>query len=166
MKLPSLLLAILAAFVSSIYAEVSPIQMSVDEHSKMESNDNMHHDNTQTRSLKIHLDNNSSDSFDGLEVKYWFVGRDEATHEQKVVKQGERKSSLTARGKALVESEVVTNHYVEEHVTVSGSSKGRKKTTHVPASGAKISGYAVRVMKNGKVLAETYSEPSYKDFIK
>ena len=157
MKLPSLLLAIFAATTLSLHAQVSPIRIAVEQASKTETKDKTGRDKTQIRSLKITLNNNSAEAFDGLAVKYWFLGREAKEPTVKVLAEGERKSSLIPRGKDLVESESVSKRYTEERVD-----RGKK----VPASGEKISGYAVRVMKDGKVLAEYYSEPSYKTLIK
>ncbi len=157
MKLPSLLLVIFSAATLSLHAQVSPIRIAVEQVSKTETKDKTGRDKTQIRSLKISLNNNSAETFESLMVKYWFLGRDVKDPATKVVAEGERKSALTPRGKDLVESESVSKRYVEAH-----SDKGKK----VPASGEKISGYAVRVLKDGKVLAEYYSEPSYKTLLK
>jgi hypothetical protein len=162
MKLPSLLLAVLSATALFVRAEVSPVRMTVELISKSETKDKKKiHDKTQIRSLKVQLDNNSAQAFDGLVVKYWFLGHAAADHANKVLAEGERKSSLTPRGREIVESEVVSKSFVEAHSEAKG-----KTSTKVPASGEKITGYAVRVLKEGKVLAETYSEPSFKDLIK
>jgi len=165
MKIPSLVLSIVSALTLATHAEVSPIQMSVEVSNKTVSQPKDPHDKTQTRSLKISLDNNSTQTFDGLVVKYWFVGHTEGSHEAKILKEGERKSSLNPRGKDVVESEVASSHFVEEHYQVAKGGKGGKPAK-VPASGEKMTGYAVRVMKDTKVLAEYYSEPSVKEVIK
>ncbi|MEO6787420.1 MAG: hypothetical protein ABI318_14915 [Chthoniobacteraceae bacterium] len=164
MKLPTLLLAILFAVVSA-RAEVSPIRMTVELSNKSTTKPKEIHDKTQTRSLKITLDNNSTQAFDGLAVKYWFVGHTEGTHGEKVLKEGERKSSLAPRGKDVVESEVASSHFIEEHYPPSKGGKGGA-AKKIPASGDKMTAYAVRVMQGDKVLAEYYSEPSVKDLIK
>jgi hypothetical protein len=146
-------------------ADVSPIHMDVEQKSKTEMKPKTIWDKTQVRSLTIALTNNSNESFDGLVVKYWFFGRDAKGQDVKVMTHGERKSSLGPRGKDVVESETVSSSYVEAHTEVSrGKSRGRSQGTskRVPASGNKIMGYAVQVLQGDRVLAETYSEPSYK----
>src|SRR5438132_12238229 len=117
MKLPFLLLTLSSAFTLCLRADVSPIHMNVEQVSKNteDPKDKTHHDKTQTRSLKIQLDNNSTQSFDGLAVKYWFFGHGVTEHNPKVLSEGERKSSLAPRGKDVVESEVISKHFVEEH---------------------------------------------------
>ena len=161
MKLPSLLLALLLPATLSVRAEVSPVRITVEQISKTESKDKTGHDKTQVRSLKIQLDNNSTQALDGLVVKYWFIGHPVSEHAAKPIAEGERKSSLTPRGKDVVESETVSKHFVEAHVEKKG-----KATVKVPASGEKIVGYAVRVMKDNKAIAEYYSDPAYKALIK
>lgn len=159
-----LLFAVLAVALP-LRAAVSPIHMDVEQTSKTEMKPKALWDKTQVRSLTIRLTNNSVESFDGLVVKYWFFGRDVTGHEVKVLNQGERKSSLTPRGKDFVESETVSSSYVEAHSEISGGKskgKGGGAAKRVPASGQKIMGYAVQVLQGGNVLAETYSEPSYK----
>ena len=160
MKLPLFLLALVSAATLSARAEVSPISMAIEPSTKTEMKDKKKvHDKTQVRSLKITLNNNSAQPFDGLAVKYWFFGHAAGDHTIKVLTEGERKSSVTPRGKDVVESEVVSKSFTEEYY----DAKTKKKA---PASGEKISGYAVRVMKDGKVLAEAYSELTYKTLIK
>ena len=163
MKFPTPLLAVLFAVVSA-RAEVSPIRMLVELSTKTTSKPKEPHDKTQTRSLKISLDNSSPQALDGLIVKYWFVGHPAGGHEAKVITEGERKSSLAPRGKDVVESEVASSHLVDEHYEKAKDKYA--KPAKIPASGEKMTGYAVRVMKDTKVLAEYYSEPSIKDFFK
>jgi hypothetical protein len=170
MKLPSLLIAVVTVFTLSLHAEVSPIRMGVELVSKTETKAGPKgqpgHDKTQIRSLNIQLNNNSNDSFDGLLVKYWFFGHGMTEHGAKILSEGERKSVLAPRGKELVESEVVSKHYVEAHTEASkGGGKTATAGKKVPASGEKITGYAVRLLKDGKVLAEYYSEPSFKTMV-
>ena len=117
----------------------------------------------QSRALTIKLLNNSGESFENLVVKYWFFGHDMKAHDATVLKNGERKASIGPRGRETVESEAVSSTYVEAH-TEAAKGKGGKggKATKVPASGEKIVGYAVQVLNGDKILAETYSEASYK----
>ncbi len=159
MKTPILLVIVASLFTSLLHAEPSPVRMSIEQSSKMEVKDKKKpHDKTQVRSLKIRLDNNSTAAFDSLVVKYWFFGRSAGEHANKQLVVGERKAALNARGTETVESEVVSKSFAEE----SYDAKSKKK---IPASGDKISGYAVRVLAGDKVLAETLSEPSYKELI-
>ena len=166
MKFLSTLTALLLSFTITARSEVSPIHMDVEQTSKTESKGKAPakgappSDKTQSRELSIRLANNSNDTFDNLVVKYWFFGHDMKAHDAKVLKNGERKATLGPRGRETVESESVTSSYVEAH-NVAGKGKGAK-ATRVPASGEKIVGYAVQVLNGEKILAEFYSESSYK----
>ncbi len=159
MKIPLILLFIASILTIHVRAEASPIRMTIEQISKAETKDKKKPNNkTQIRSLNIRLDNNSPQLYDGLIVKYWFFGRGATERANRILVAGERKSVIAPRSKELVESEVVSKSFAEE----SYDAKTKKKT---PASGEKISGYAVRVMQGDKVLAETYSEPSYKELV-
>jgi hypothetical protein len=174
MKAPSFALALLALLIAPLGAAISPIRMDIEQHSATKQPQSKggkpsNGPKTQTRSLTIKLANNSADSFDRLLVKYWFLGHDMKGHDITVLQQGDRKSSLEPRAREIVDSEVVTSVYTDAHVEVSkGKSKGgkgRSSAKKVPASGKKITGYAVQVLNGGKVEAEYYSEPSYKQIV-
>ena len=171
MKLPQLLASILTATAFAAHAEISPIHLTVELISKSESKPaakgQVPHDHTQTRSLKIKVENTSAQAFDGVVLKYWFLGHSMTEHGTKIIAQGERKATLEARGKDLIESEVVTKQYTEAHsnATAGGKAGTAGKTSKVAASGERILGYAVRAMKDGKVLAEYYSDTAYKAVI-
>lgn len=180
MNIPGILVTLCFASIVAADAAVSPIRIEVEQVSKTElkgakggsgkggARPDPRGEKTQHRELKIKLTNNSNDSFSDLLVKYWFFSRSMKgkSNEIDVFKQGERKASLGPRGKEIVESEQVTSSYVEEHNKVSGGSQGGKggapKATKVPASGEKITGYAVKVMNGADVVAEYYSEDSLK----
>lgn len=180
MKLPSLALALLVALGIHSHAAVSPVHMDIEQRSSTKPagaksgaavtvtkrGQSSQGEKTQRRSLAIKLSNHSSELVDGLVVKYFFLGHDMKDHKIKVLKAGERKSSLAPRGSDTVESEDIANDYTEAHGEVSkgkGKGKGGKSgVKKIPASGQKITGYAVRVMHGTTVEAESYSEPSYK----
>ncbi len=168
MKLPAIALALFALLAAPLHAAVSPIHMDIEQHSgtkqpQAKAGKRAQGANTQHRSLTIKLSNNSAEPIDGLVVKYFFLGHDVKDHNVKVLKQGERKSSLSPRGSDTVESEEVTSVYTDAHSEAKkgkGKSKGGSKK--VAASGQKIIGYAVQVFNGSKVEAEYYSETSYK----
>ena len=171
MKLPSFIAALLAATAFAAHAQLSAIHLTVEQLSKSSdtkppAKGQPSYDKTQTRSLKIQVDNNSQQSFDGLVIKYWFIGHAASEHESKVIVEGERKATIGPRGHEMVESEVVSKQHVEAHTAAAKATKGTAaKTTKVPASGEKLLGYAVRAIKDGKVLAEYFSDPNYKAII-
>lgn len=178
---------ILALLVLALPAEaaVTPIRMIVEQSSKTVATKTTSSKGktntaaspsaggTQVRSLLIKLENHSKDTFDNLIVKYWFFGRDAKSHDVKPVQAGQRKSFLGPNSRETVDSETVSIQYTPEHSEMakgnSGkgkSGKGRKgrgtTSRKVPASGTKLTGYAVQVFHGGSIVAEDYSEDSYK----
>jgi len=172
MKLPAIVAAIFTATAFTAHAQLGPVHLTVEQVSKTTdtkppAKGQPSHEKSQTRSLKIQVDNNSKEAFDGLVIKYWFLGHSMTEHGTKVLVEGERKATVAAHGREMVESEVVTKQYVEAHNAPAAAGKGKPagKVGKVPASGEKIMGYAVRAVKDGKVLAEYMSDVSYKEII-
>lgn len=177
MKLPSLAAALISVLSLQAHAAVSAIHMDIEQHSstkapKAKPGHQALSNLAQHRSLTIRLSNNSAESFDNLVVRYFFIGHDMKDHTLKVLQHGQRKSSLGPRGKDTVESEEVTEIYTEAHSELSkgkggrggnGHSKARLTAKKIPASGKKVTGYAVLLMNGNKIEAEEYSEPSYKE---
>ena len=177
-RLFALLLPLLLALPAS--AALSPIHINVEQSTKAEPNRiaSSHSRNkssttdqyTQARSLTINLENNSGETFGDLAVKYWFFGHDAKAHDPRPLKQGQRKISLGPRGREVVHSETVSMKYTPEHFETekrksNGRTKGRGMVSSqkkVAASGTKLTGYAVQVLNGGTVVAEHYSEDSYK----
>jgi len=185
MKLTSFIAALVTATAFAAHAGLSPIHMAVELANKSgatgagkrQPSGQPSAGKTQAQSLKIRLENSSTkDSFDNLVVKYWFFGRSMTERGVKVLVEGERKVSLAARAKELVESEVVTKSYTEAHNNLvmggnpvrgggQGGGQGAVQSVKVPASGEKIMGHAVRLMNDGKVVAEHFSDVTYKAII-
>lgn len=165
MKSLPILASLLLFAATPSRSEVSPIHMDIEPTSKTEAKSKAPakgpppSEKVQTRSLAVKLVNNSNESFDSLVVKYWFFGHSMTEHESAPMKDGsgERKASLGPRGRVTVDVPPFSSTFVEAHSE--GSGKTVKK---VPASGDKITGYAVQVLNGEKVLAENYSELSYK----
>ncbi len=184
MKLTSFIAALVTATAFAAHAALSPIHMAVELANKSgvtgagkgQPAGQPSAKKTQVQTLKIRLENSSTkDSFDNLVVKYWFFGRSMTERGVKVLVEGERKVSLAARAKELVESEVVTKSYTEAHNNLvmggnpvrggQGGGQGAVQSVKVPASGEKIMGHAVRLMNDGKVVAEHFSDVTYKAII-
>ena len=165
MKSLPLLASLLLLGITPSRAEVSPIRMDIEQTAKTEAKSKTPTkgpppaDKVQTRSLAVKLTNNSIESFENLVVKYWYFGHAMTEREPTPMKDGsgERKASLGPRGRVTVDIPPFSSNYVEAHTE--GGGKSVKK---VPASGDKITGYAVQVLNGDKVLAENYSEPSFK----
>lgn len=166
MKIPSVFSTLLLFAAIPARSEVSPIHMDIEQVSKTEAKSKAPTkgpppgDKVQVRSLAVKLLNNSSESFDNLIVKYWFFGHAMTEHEPVPMKNGngELKAALGPRGRLTVDIPPFSSTYVEAHTEGGGKGKSKK----VPASGDKITGYAVQVLNGEKILAENYSEGSYK----
>ncbi len=155
----------------SAWAEASPIRMDVQQRQKTDSKGKSHESKTQMRSLEISLQNLSRLNCDNLVVKYWFFAKGIKDGDTDIFKHGERKTSVAAGKKEVVESESVSSSYTEDHVEVEkGKSKGGKNATpkvkKVEGSGDRIVGYGVRVMDGEKVLAEVFSPQGLKEKVK
>ena len=180
MKRNLILMLLPLLLAAPVTAALSPIHINVEASNKAEhgKNGSSHstrrpgsaEQSTQIRSLTINLENNSSETFNDLAVKYWFFGHDAKAHDPKPVKSGEKKASIGAHGRQAVHTETVSMKYTPEHVemeTRRPNVRGRGYATgssqkKVAASGTKLTGYAVQVLNGAAVVAESYSEDSYK----
>ena len=156
------------------FAQISPIRMDVLQKQKTESKGAGKASKTQIRSLEISLQNLSRQEHPNLQVHYWFFAKGIKDGDIDVFKKGERKASLAAGEKQVIESEQVNSSYTEDHVQVE---KGKAKGNHaksnpaatvrkVEGSGDRIVGYGVRLMDGDKVLAEVFSPQGLKDKVK
>jgi hypothetical protein len=132
---------------------VSPVSVRVEQISKTETGKN---DRTQHRSLKIILNNGSTEEKPNLVVKYWIFGKAVTGGDVVVLDKGERPGSVKAHASAIVETSAVTAHSVEAHT---------EKKKKVEASGEKIVGYAVQVFDGETMLGEAYEPLSLKEQI-
>lgn len=159
MRLPRLvsLVLLLAAAGPAAAAAPSGISLRVEP---ITSNDPEKHTHTQKRSLKIHLTNTSSQERAGLKVKYYWFARDVKDRDVNLFKSDESPAVLKPRATEIIETGTVTSSYTEDHYGKGkGKGKGGKK---VEGTGNKITGYGVQVYENDRIVAEYYSEPSYK----
>jgi hypothetical protein len=170
MKTFRFLLLIMLAGVPVARAQLSPVTMRVEQIASTE-HDKKGVKHEQKKALKIHLSNSSSQDFAGLKVQYWFFGKDVKDRDVAVKEKGERAADVKARGTEIVETPAVTSSYTEEHVEGGGLQRSRgggsrmKAGKKVAASGDKLVGYGARVVQGGKVLAEYFSQPSFKEMV-
>lgn len=156
---------VLLATVFTVSAEVSPIRMDVVQKQKTDSKGKANETKSQMRSLDITLQNLSRVNCDNLVVKYWFFARNEKTGSTSVFKKGERKVSVAAGKKEVVESEQVNSTYTEDHYDVQ---KGKGKSSapsakKVEGSGERVLGYGVRVLEGERVIQEFFSPQGLKE---
>lgn len=148
----------------------SALTLRVTQESKLDSKGKTNDTKSQTRTLDMTLTSLENGTVKA-DVHYWFFSRDMKSGKEGILKHGIKKAILERNTPTKVQSEAVTSDYIEEHVEVEkakggkggGKGKGSKTTSKkVPASGDRITGYAVQVVVGNEVVAEYYSAPSYK----
>lgn len=160
-------IALLPALAVADGQQVS-LRLEVRQQSSVDNKGPQNATKTQHRQLEISVSNISRDPVEKVQVNWWFFSRNMKSGDESVLKKGVSKPfAVPALGKTTVSSDKVTSTYEERHtetVKSKGKGKGKPKTTvkNVPASGNKISGYAVKVVHDGEVVSEYYSAPSYK----
>jgi hypothetical protein len=121
-----------------------------------------------TRVLKLEVRNLSED-VQKVTVRYWCIGRDMKTMNLKVMEGDERSVDLKSRGVAEVVSDEVKSEYqVKSSFPAAPAAKGKAAPVAKPSQptgGLKLMGYGVQVIREGKVLAERFSEPSLKKVV-
>lgn len=158
------------------FAQISPVRMDVLQKQKTDSKGAGNSSKTQMRSLEISLQNLSRQDCPNLQIHYWFFAKGIKDGDIEVFKKGERKASLAAGEKQVIESEQVNSSYTEDHFQMEkskgkgkgGNSKSNSspKVKKVEGSGDRIVGYGVRVMDGGKVLTEFFSPQGLKEKLK
>jgi hypothetical protein len=110
----------------------------------------------QEKMMVISVRNASKRAENELTVRYWFIGRDMKTMRSLIIDGGEASADLKPNATMNVTSDPVKG-------TVSRTmiSPGRLG----PATGIKVAGYAVQVIKAGRVIGEAFQEPIYKKLI-
>ena len=123
----------------------------------------------QNRALEVTVRNQSNKPESGITVRYWFVGRDAKTSKATLLDGGESQISLQPNGIGVVMSGPVKSSYTPRPVfvqPVARAAKGPKPPTSAAApkeaTGTRISGYAVQVIKEGKVIGSDIMDESIK----
>jgi len=129
----------------------------------------------QAKSITITLHNASSKPEAGVLVRYWLIGRDMKTMRNALLDGGESTADLKPSASIVITSEPIKSTYTQKQVfspapAAAGGAKGSQPAAAtakpVKAGGTKISGYAVQVInKEGKIVAESFLEPGYKQLI-
>jgi len=119
--------------------------------------------------LNITVRNSLNKPEANLTVRYWYFGRDMKTMKVDVVGGGESIVNLKPNGMELISCAGVQNSYTEKSPFV-GKPAGPKAGAAPAAKpqdtgGIKIAGYGVQVIKEGKVIAETFLETGHKKVV-
>lgn len=137
--------------------------MEVQQIQKSETSGKSKEIKTQKRSLDISLQNLSRVDKEELVVKYWFFSKNVKSGDVRVLVTGERKTSVAAGKKEIVNSEQGNSTFTEDHFESSGKGGGKGGGKKVEGSGEKIVGYGVRLMDGEKVLQEVFNPTGMKD---
>jgi hypothetical protein len=127
----------------------------------------------QNRVLEVTVRNQSSKPEAGITVRYWFVGRDAKTSKLVLLDGGESQINLKPNGTEIITSEQVKSKWTPRPAFVqppARTSNGRPATgSGAPppkeATGTRISGHAVQVIQDGKVIASDVMDDSIKKLI-
>lgn len=136
----------------------------------------------QEKYLKITVRNSSNKPEGGLVVRYWFISRDMKTMKPSILDGGEANTELKPGGTNVITSEPVKASYTQRQIffavtPAAGAGAGAKGgapkggaaapgAKPAEAGGTKIVGYGAQVIsKDGKVVAESFSEPAYKPIV-
>ncbi len=126
---------------------------------------------TQERALSVTIRNDSSKPVPGVTVRYWFIGRDMKTMKAALLDGGEATADLKPNGVDVVVSDPVKSSYTLRQTFIDTGKAGAKPAAAKPAAGAaeaggtKVAGYGVQVIKDNKVIAESFLEPGYKTLV-
>ena len=126
-------------------------------------------DISQNRTIDVWVRNGNADSQTGT-IRYWAIGRDMKTSKVSVFDGGEKPVTLNARATMMVASEPLKTEYKQRSsfVSTGGGKKGSAGTVNPAANqpeGTKMVGFAVQLIREGKVVDERYSDQSIKKLI-
>jgi hypothetical protein len=127
---------------------------------------------SQNRTLKIVVRNMTSVPQNST-VRYWTIGRDMGTNKTLIMDGGEKNVSLKPNGEETLECDPVKGEFKQKPVflvtSAAGGARGAqgaaKPAAPVKPSGNKIVGYGIQIIREGKVVDEKFSEPSYKKLV-
>ena len=128
----------------------SPVPVSAVSTKSSKGGDN------QEKMLVIAVRNASKRFENELIVRYWFIGRDMKTMRPVLMDGGEASADLKPNATFNL-----TSDPVKGTVTRKSISPGKL----AEATGVKVAGYVVQVIKGGKVIGESLQELSYKKLV-
>ena len=123
----------------------------------------------QNRTIDTWVRNTTGESQTGT-VRYWAIGRDMKSSKVSVFDGGEKAVTLKPGVTEMVASDEIKSDYKQRSsfVASGAAKKGAAPAPNAAANqpeGTKVVGFAVQVIKDGKVLDERYSEPTIKKLI-
>ena len=163
------LCALCAGFTHTAGAQSSPVMLRVkatagDSHDRIKnSSASVHH---QKKELTASLTNMSREEQKDLTVKWYAFGRDENS-KSVVLISSVSNSVILAPAKTGTDTFSAATTYTPDHFVSTNSrsrSSGKTRTSvkKVAGSGAKMLGWGVQIIREGKVLAEEFQPPNLK----
>lgn len=127
----------------------------------------------QNRVLEMTVRNQSSKPEGGITVRYWFVGRDAKTSKLVLLDGGESQVNLKPNGTEVIRSEQVKStwtprpSFVQPARAAKGARPAADSAPPAPkeATGTRIAGHAVQLIREGKVIAADIMDDSIKTLI-
>jgi len=120
----------------------------------------------QEKALSITVRNSSNKPEANLTVRYWYFGRDMKTMKVDVAGGGESSVNLKPNGSEVIVGAGVQSSYTQKPIFIAKPGTPKPGMAPAPkpqeAGGIKIAGYGVQVIKEGKVIAETFLEAGHK----
>ena len=162
-------------FLGFHFADVGmAVTLEVKLNSKQDVKGESNETKKQTQSLAIVVKSLDRTTVNA-EVYWWFFAKDMKNGKESIYKKGKSKVTLETNVAVEVGSDTVSLTYTEEHSHLEKGKKkkeggGKGKSAPIakkePASGDRLTGYAVQVVIDREVVAQEYSSPGYKDMIK
>ena len=123
----------------------------------------------QEKALSITVRNSSNKPESNLTVRYWYFGRDMKTMKVDVAGGGESSVNLKPNGSEVIVGAGVQSSYTQKSPFIAkpGGPKPGMAAAGKPqeAGGIKIVGYGVQVIKEGKVIDESFLEAGHKTVV-
>lgn len=127
----------------------------------------------QNKAIQVTVANLSKDAEQGIVVRYWIIGRDAKTSKLSLLDGGESQVNLKPNGSETITTEPVKTKFTPPSVFKQTAAKGAAKpgaaaapaAKPAEAEGTRISGFAIQVIKDGKVLGEHVMDQSHRALI-
>ena len=119
----------------------------------------------QEKALSVEVHNSSSKPEANLTVRYWYFGRDMKTMKVDVVGGGEATVNLKPNGSEQISGAGIKSSYTQKSPFLAKAAPGKPGMAPAKSQDGgemKIAGYGVQVIKEGKVISETFLEAGHK----
>ena len=112
------------------------------------------HTAVSSRRLKILIENREHQRLDGLKLQWKIFGEDVRSHKKEVDAKGGKPVTLEPDGNVTVESDVARFTGKDGGVKTTGKGRNQRRVA-LPDTGRDYAGYAVELLQDGRVIAES-----------